>query len=198
MKTEDRRLKTPTGAVRGGVEDGGNGEKAPALGAALCRVLLAWARRGKAPSPRLRTSGSMTGCAISNSRLGSLSGPRACLETTSGPAVGDFGCGQDGEVLSHGQFFRTGTRIPWVGLRLRSDEARRSLVRQQRRGIWHCFWDGCRRCRPGYVAPTELAGFGKGFLQRWRAYGAVDPADRESSETGVLLVTGEVTSCNAF
>jgi len=41
MKTEDRRLK---------IEDGGNGEKAPPLCAALCRVLLAWARRGKALS----------------------------------------------------------------------------------------------------------------------------------------------------
>jgi hypothetical protein len=76
MKTEDRRLRTPTGAVRGGVEDGGNGEKAPPPCAALCRVLLAWGRRGKAPSPRQRPrqllSGSMTIWSILNRGLCSV------------------------------------------------------------------------------------------------------------------------------
>jgi hypothetical protein len=64
MKTDDRRLRTPTGAVRGGVEDGGNGEKAPSLCAALCRVLLAWDRRGKAESRRTLPPQSMTIWAI--------------------------------------------------------------------------------------------------------------------------------------
>jgi hypothetical protein len=55
MKTEDRRLR---------IEDGGNKEKAPPLGAALCRVLLTWTRRGKAPSRRTFPAQSMTGWAI--------------------------------------------------------------------------------------------------------------------------------------
>ena len=61
MKTEDRRLR---------IEDGGNGEKALALGAALCRVLLAWDRRGKAQSPQHRISGPQSKLETLGTRLG--------------------------------------------------------------------------------------------------------------------------------
>ena len=68
-----------------------------------------WNHRGKAPSRQTLPAQSMTIRSIlkrglDSARLGGNCSLRACLETTSGPAAGDFGCGQGGEFRASPQW----------------------------------------------------------------------------------------------